>query len=153
VFISILPIENVARMISEVSTFMRPGTLLIHVTSIENPVAPNDINVEEVIKRGITFCHFHPHFRPESPLKITAFGQQITMGIQGTTSEKWQEWIKQQFIPFGATVHTLNPGEHDQITEISQLIHMITAFLIAIVLIAFPKSMVKKAMELGGWPF
>ncbi len=74
VFIVTLPIEGIASLFSRATSVMRPGTLLIHGTSVENPVCPHDIDTTGAVEKGITVCHCHFHFRPEPPLRRTLFG-------------------------------------------------------------------------------
>ena len=151
VFIVVLPIEDVSRLISEAASVMRQGTLLIHGTSIERPMV-NEIVPEEVLAKGIAFCHFHFQFRPEVPLSRTIFGQHISISIQGDGKMEWLKWILGQFEPFSPIIHRFNPGQHDQITAVSQLVHMIVAIAVAHVWDCLPKSTVRKAMEISGPP-
>ncbi len=151
IFVVTLPIEEVASLVAQAATFMRPRSLLIHGTSIERPVS-SKIQTGEVFARGITFCHLHFHFRPEVPLSRTLFGQHITISIQGVDATKWQSWILEQLEPSQPIIDYLEPGEHDQITSVSQVVHMIVALLVARTWRAFPTSVVRKAIDIGGPP-
>lgn len=151
IFIVTLPVEEVASLVARAASFMRPGSLLTHGTSIERPIS-GEIKTDEVLARGITFCHFHFHFRPEIPLSRTLFGQHITISIQGVDATKWQGWILGQLEPSQPIIDRLEPGEHDQITSVSQVVHMVVALLVAKTWGAFPKAVVRKAIDIGGPP-
>ena len=151
VFIVTLPIEEVGELIHQAISVMRPGTLLIHGTSVENPVT-NKINSGEVCSKKINFCHWHFQFRPEVPLANTLFGQHITVSGCGDDWEMWRKWLYKQFQPSQPFIHGLAIGEHDQITSVSQLFHMLTALIISKIWSNLPKSRVNMAIRICGPP-
>lgn len=152
VFIATLPIEEVASLIKETAAMMHPRTLLIHGTSIEQPSAPNQIDVDNVIERGITLSHLHFHFRPEIPLNRTLFGQNVSVSFQGDEQAKWSRWLETLIVPHGAIMSTLAPCEHDEITIVSQLIHMVIALVVGSVWSVLSQRKVTKGIEIGGPP-
>ena len=151
VFIVTLPIKEVGELIHQAVSVMRPGTLLIHGASVESPVT-NKINSDEVCSKKINFCHWHFQFRPEVPLANTLFGQHITVSGCGDAWEMWRKWLYKQFQPSQPFIHGLAIGEHDQITSVSQLFHMLTALIISKIWGNLPKSRVNMAMRICGPP-
>ncbi|MEK9151074.1 MAG: hypothetical protein AAB547_00395 [Patescibacteria group bacterium] len=152
VFIVTLPIENVASLFSRAVDVMRSGTLLIHGTSIENPAFPHDINTSHAVEKDITVCHCHFHFRPEIPLRRTLFGQNVSVSISGRDQGVWRNWLENELVPFQPLLHRLEPGEHDHITAVSQLMHMVVAFMIGTSWQQFPSQIVTKGINIGGPP-
>ncbi|OGZ70597.1 MAG: hypothetical protein A3F47_01495 [Candidatus Staskawiczbacteria bacterium RIFCSPHIGHO2_12_FULL_38_11] len=149
VFIVTRPIKEAGFLINKVASLMNPDTLLIHGTSIANLA---DLEVEKILSMGITFSHLHFHFRPERPLCQTLFGTHITISIQGGKHEEWRRWIIDQFEPYKPFIHWLNPGEHDEITTVSQLVHMLAAVIVSGIWGNFQKPIVQKAVIIGGPP-
>lgn len=150
-FIVTLPIENIASLVAEAARVMRPGTLLIHGTSVEQP--KNDpINIRQVTRRKISLCHCHFHFRPEVPLVRTMNGQSITLSLVGQGQAKWKEWFLNQLNPYGAIITWLKPGEHDEVTTVSQLTHMAIALIVSALWKSLPQLVVKSGFALGGPP-
>lgn len=152
VFIVTLPIKNVASLFSRAVDVMRSGTLLIHGTSIENPALPHDIKMTAAIDKGMTICHCHFHFRPEIPLRRTLFGQNVSVSASGRDQVTWKNWLEEELIPFQPLLHHLEPGEHDKITAVSQLMHMVVAFMIGTSWQQFPSQIVAKGIGIGGPP-
>lgn len=152
VFIVTLPIKDVASLFSCAADVMRSGTLLIHGTSIENPALPHDIKMTAAIDKGITTCHCHFHFRPEIPLRRTLFGQNVSISTSGKDKATWKNWLEKELVPFQPLLHHLEPGEHDKITAVSQLMHMVVAFMIGTSWQEFPSQIVTKGIGIGGPP-
>jgi len=151
VMIATLPIEEVAALIERASKNLRSGGLIVHGTSIENPLAPNSIDTNAVAERGQDLCHLHFHFRPEVPLRRTVFGQHVTVCWAGDGA-KWKPVIEAPLEVAGAFIHTLKPGEHDTITSISQLAHMTVAALIANLWSKAETETLKTGVQIGGPP-
>ena len=155
VFIVTLPIEGVAFLAAEAASVMRPKTLLIHGTSVEQPVHDR-IDIQKILAMDIALCHLHFHFRPEIPLSRTLFGQHITLSGYGDgvyVGGRWNAWIWEQFAPFRSIIHRLKEdGEHDELTAVSQLIHMVVAALVSETWNHFSLPIVQKAAEIGGPP-
>ncbi|MDO8566308.1 MAG: hypothetical protein Q7S04_03945 [Candidatus Moranbacteria bacterium] len=152
VFIVTLPIEGVATLFARAVSVMRPGTLLIHGTSIENPTAPHHIDTTLAIEKGITACHCHLHFKPEIPLARTLFGQNVSISIVGKNEKIWGDWLEHEFMPFQPLLHHLKPGEHDNITVVSQLVHTIVTAVIGAAWQKIPSQIVTKGIGIGGPP-
>lgn len=152
VFIVTLPIEEVGLLFSQAIDAMHPGTLLIHGTSIECPAHPHAIDTIDATKKGLTVCHCHFHFRPERPLRRTLFGQNVSLSFAGCDQEKWLAWIENEFSPFQPIMHHLVPEEHDRITSMSQLVHMVTACMIGSSWKALPPKTVLQGINIGGPP-
>lgn len=152
IFVVTLPIEEVAVLLAQTASWMRPGTLLIHGTSIQNPTGQR-IEVDQILARQITFCHFHFHFRPQSPLSRTLLGQRVSISIQESDGAKWREWVLKQFAPFHPIIDEFAFGtEHDRVTSASQLVHMVIALLVAGIWRTLPEKIIRKAIEIGGPP-
>ncbi len=152
VFVVTLPIEGVGRLMSEASSVMPPGSLLVHGTSVEKPVEPYSIPVSAAVARGITVSHLHFHFRPERPLRRTLYGQNVSVSTQGPEAAQWASWLDSSFTSFGPVVSRLEPGEHDQLTSISQLVHMAVSTIVARVWRHMPRQNVQQGIRLGGPP-
>ncbi|MDP3957291.1 MAG: hypothetical protein Q8Q10_02200 [bacterium] len=152
VFIVTLPIEGVAELFARAASVMQPDTLLIHGTSIENPKSPHHIDTAPAIKRGITTCHCHFHFRPEDPLVRTLFGQNVSISISGQDQKAWKTWLEDELVPFQPLLHHLEPGEHDSRTFISQLIHAVVTALIGAVWQKHLLPAVQQGIDIGGPP-
>lgn len=147
-----LPIEEVGGLIKRAAAVMQPGTLLVHGTSIEEPKEPGSIETRLAIERGLAVAHCHFHFRPAVPLQETLKGQSITISLSGHGAEDWQQWFSDLFEPYQPIIHWLEQGEHDQLTSISQLVHMIAAFLISSVWLQRDRSTVQRGIAIGGPP-
>lgn len=154
VFIVTLPIEGVAALFARAASVMRHGTLLVHGTSIENPIAPHNIDITQAAKKDITVSHTHFQFKPEIPLSRTLFGQTITISTTGRNQKLWRDWLVSEFAPFGPIIEHLEVGEHDDITTISQLGHAIATALFGFLWTHLPsRSAVIKGIHIGGPPF
>lgn len=153
VFVVTLPIEAVSELINRAATRMKSGSLLVHGTSIEYPKEPYQITAQKALTRGLTFGHCHFHFRPEAPLWQTLAGQNISLHLEGPAQTDWQVWLEQQLKPYGPIIHQLKANEHDQITSLSQLTHMVIAFLIASSWQENTKPLIQKSLSIGGPPY
>ncbi|GEM_PF-4998742 len=152
VFIVTLPIEEVSSLFRKACHVMRPGTLLAHGTSIENPVSPGEIKVAEAVENGITVSHCHFHFFPQSPLSRTLYGQTVTLSTFGPKKDEWNAWLESCLVPYQPILYYLRPDEHDHITTISQLIHMYVSLLVGIVWSDVPRQTLEKGLLIGGPP-
>lgn len=150
VFVFTLPISEVGSLVEEASACMRRGTLLVHGTSIANP-STGPIDGKSVVERGISFAHLHLHFRPQAPLAMTLFGQHVTLCYDG--DEQWKHWLEEEVLqPFKPVTHELAEGVHDAITRLSQVVHMIIAYLVSSVWWEHPPAEVVSGLEIGGPP-
>ncbi len=76
----------------------------------------------------------------------------MTIAIAGRDQESWKNWLEGELVPFQPFLHHLNPGEHDRITTISQLIHMVTAFMVGTAWQKIPSRLVNQGINIGGPP-
>lgn len=147
VFVAILPTEAVPEMLQLASEHMRPNTLLVHGTSIENP----GINPDRITGTGVGLCHLHLHFLPHKPLVRTLDGQPVSVSFYNATST-WQTWVIDQFRTTGARLYQFEPNQHDHITKVSQLIHMLVATTVFGVWNQLSPEEVQAGLLLGGPP-
>jgi len=127
VFVVTSPIGEVNELLKLAAENMRPGTLLVHGTSVEAPHGKRT-GREQILEKGVTLAHLHFHFRPESPLRETLRGQHITLKIEGEKSEHWEQWLKSRLVPYQPFIHELEDDEHDCTTTVSQVLHMALAY-------------------------
>ncbi len=151
VFVVVLPLESVSALLKHIVAIAKLNTLLVHGSSIEAPSL--DLDQDELLTKQLTVCHCHFHFRPEKPLCRTMFGQNITVSLQHDSEGIWQEWLEQQFLPFQPHWHQLDTGIHDQVTTISQLLHMIVSYLIATISTQTNPENFAIGLAVGGPPF
>ena len=147
-----VPISQIAKIAKLLANTMKRGSLIVSGGSVAQPVDPNAIDFDLFREKGITFALVHLMFRPIVPLSMTIFGENIALAIEGDDKIKWQEWIEEQFMPFGPIFHHLDRDEHDRMTTISQLFHMITAVLAAELWNATAETEVTLGARTGGFP-
>lgn len=150
-FIVTRPIRKVGALLEKAAQIMRPGSLLVHGTSVQSP-CEMDMDWDEITRAEVTICHFHFHFKPMKPLRNTLRGQHITLSISGANAGKWKDWLLDSFASGQAFIHEFEPNEHDKVTVISQLVHMITAFLVGSIWQEVPSSVLEKGLTIGGPP-
>lgn len=126
-----VPVSKIAEVAGELAGAMKRGSLIISGGSVAQPAAPKAIDFALIREKGIVFAHLHFMFRPEQPLRVTLFGENIALTIEGDETGRWRSWIENQLISFGPFLHQVDGAKHDRVTEISQLFHMITAVLAA----------------------
>ena len=151
-FIATLPIQEVFGLMEDAASVMQSGTLLVHGTSIANPAAPYQINVEPLCAHGVTVGHVHLQFRPEIPLAGTMRGQNVSTCFQGNKADYWKAEIEGILLGSQAVIHPFEPGEHDRVTSISQLVHMTVAATVANIWTQLSKDSVMKGIKIGGPP-
>lgn len=147
-----VPISQIANIAKVLVGAMKSGSLIISGGSVAEPADPNAIGFGLFKEKGITFAPLHLMFRPIVPLGMTIFGENIALAIEGDETGKWRDWIEEQFLPFGPIFHHLDRIEHDQMTTISQLFHMITAVLAAELWNATSGTVVTLGAKTGGFP-
>jgi len=128
VFVVTSPIGEVNELLKLAAENMRPGTLLVHGTSVEAPHGKRT-GREQILEKGVALAHLHFHFRPESPLRETLRGQHITLKIEGKEREHWRQWLENQFVPYQPFILELKDDEHESTTTVSQLLHMTEGFI------------------------
>ncbi len=147
VWIVTLPIEEVGRLLEQAASVMKPGSFLVHGTSVEN-VWP----CKNAVKPKVAMAHIHFHFRPEMPLKRTLLGQTITVSLEGPRSHKLYTWFRKAFEPYGPKIRLLPSGRHDRLTAVSQLIHMTVSIIVNRVWKRFGADEIAEGLEIGGPP-
>lgn len=152
VVVAILPLASIAELVKRISKQMRMGSLLIHSTSLENPAKPYDIDWKAVTNRDITVCHMHIHAKPVAPLARTLYGQHVSLSFQGINQGKWRHWLEGYLADSQAVIHHFKPGEHDQVTSVSQVIHMTIAAIVSEVWRHLPNDLVQIGARIGGPP-
>lgn len=154
VYVVVLPIEETGEILAKAVEVMQPGSLLMHGASVENPTIRGyfqPIQPELALVKGIAYAHLHPHFRPKN-LEESFRGHAVTVHLEGDPDGIWKEWISETFQPFHPSIYWLEEGQHDQLTSISQLIHMVVAVLVGLVWWETPESVVRDGLKIGGLP-
>jgi prephenate dehydrogenase len=151
VFIVTRPIREVAGLVNRAAAVMRRGTLLVSGSSVELPAGAETLDFQTLTVRNITFCHLHFHFRPERPLRQSLAGRQVSVCYWGDR-ERWSAWLEGLITGEGACLHTFNPGEHDTVTAVSQVMHMAVAAMVAQTWSELPPSAVRQGVAIGGPP-
>lgn len=151
VFVVILPLQYVPEVVERVVQLTPRNALVVHGSSVETLVTSDTITVAN--QKEITLCHCHFHFRPEAPLRRTLFGHNITAVFFGHNSREWERWLKNQFGRFGPKWIVLPVGEHDEVTEESQLNHMISAVVMGALRGNSTGEGFLRALDIGGPPF
>lgn len=153
IFVATLPLDEVPDLINQVASLAKTGSLIVNGSSIEQPRSSHKINHSLLTSKRITLCHCHFHFRPEIPLRRTLAGQSISVSFVNDVHNKWRKWVRAQFLEFAPQWHSLEEGEHDDLTVISQLTHMITCFIVGNLWTKADSRLVKIGTAIGGPPF
>ena len=109
-----VPIEKTVEVISKVAPRMRPGSLLMDVTSLKSE--PMKAMIKHA-PQGVEVIGTHPMFGPTMP---TLKGQTIILTPAAGQSESWLPKIRSLFESDGARIEVLNPEEHDEIMAVVQ---------------------------------
>jgi prephenate dehydrogenase len=105
-------IENTTEAIEEVAPHVRPGCLLMDLTSVK--VEPVDAMVEHA-QEGVDIIGTHPMFGPRvSSMEGLVF---IVTPVRG---EKWKTWLLEFLEEKKAKVYETTPEEHDMIMSVVQ---------------------------------
>ncbi|VVB63678.1 Prephenate dehydrogenase [uncultured archaeon] len=109
-----VPIEKTVEVIRKVAPRMRPGSLLMDVTSLKSE--PMEAMIEHA-PQGVEVIGTHPMFGPTMP---TLKGQTIILTPAAGRSEVWLPRIQSLFESDGARIEVLDPEEHDEIMAVVQ---------------------------------
>lgn len=109
-----VPINVTENVIKEVAPHVRPGSLLMDITSIKE--RPSKL-MNEFSKEGVFILPTHPMFGPETP----SFKRQVVILTPSEKEknpyfEKIHEFLENE----GAKVITVTPEEHDKIMGVVQ---------------------------------
>lgn len=115
-----VPIEHAEDMIRKAGEMMKPGSLLMDITSVKRGVVEVMDRVS-VKKRNVEMISAHPMFGPGTPdLK-----NKLVILIPVST-DHWLPVIRKIFEDEGAMIEILSAEEHDKIMAVTQgLIHFI----------------------------
>jgi prephenate dehydrogenase len=109
-----VPIEKTVEVIRQVAPRMRPGSLLMDVTSLKSePMRTMTSHAPQ----GVEVIGTHPMFGPTMP---TMKGQTIIMTPAVGRSETWLPRMRSLFESDGARIEVLDPEEHDEIMAVVQ---------------------------------
>ncbi|MGD0953257.1 MAG: prephenate dehydrogenase/arogenate dehydrogenase family protein [Methanotrichaceae archaeon] len=109
-----VPIEKTVEVIRKVAPRMRPGSLLMDVTSLKSE--PMKAMIRHA-HQGVEVIGTHPMFGPTMP---TLMGQIIILTPAVGRSETWLPRIRSLFESDGARIELLDPEEHDEIMAVVQ---------------------------------
>ena len=107
-------IEKTVEVIRQVAPLMRPGSLIMDVTSIKSePVRA----MKAYAPVGVEALGTHPMFGPSMP---SMRGQTIILTPVQDKTGRWLDEISSLFQSDGAHVEVLSPEEHDRIMAVVQ---------------------------------
>ncbi len=109
-----VPIKKTAEVIRDVAPNMRPGSLLMDVTSLKSEP------MEAMMKYaalGVEVLGTHPMFGPTMP---TIKGQTVILVPGPKRCEKWLSIMETMFRRDGANVEVLDAEKHDEIMAVVQ---------------------------------
>lgn len=109
-----VPIEKTVEVIRQVAHCMRPGSLLMDVTSLKSE--PMKAMIEHA-PQDVEVIGTHPMFGPTMP---TLEGQTIILTPAIGRSQNWLPKIRSLFESDGARIEVLDPEEHDEIMAVVQ---------------------------------
>lgn len=109
-----VPIERTVEVIRQVAPHMRPGSLLMDVTSLKSE--PMKAMIEHA-PQGVEVVGMHPMFGPTMP---TLKGQTIILTPAAGRTDTWLPRIRSLFESDGARIEVLGPEEHDEIMAVVQ---------------------------------
>ena len=109
-----VPIEKTVDVIHKVAPRMRPGSLLMDVTSLKSE--PMKAMIKHA-PQSVAVIGTHPMFGPTMP---TLKGQTIILTPAVGRSETWLPRIRSLFESDGASIEVLDPEEHDEIMAVVQ---------------------------------
>lgn len=109
-----VPIEKTVDVIRQVAPRMRPGSLIMDVTSVKSgPVRA----MKTYAPRGVEVLGTHPMFGPTMP---SLSGQTIILTPVEKKTGVWLERIRSLFEADGAKIEILEAEEHDEIMAVVQ---------------------------------
>jgi prephenate dehydrogenase len=109
-----VPIHKTTEVIRDVAPLMKPGSLLMDVTSIKSE--PMEAMLEHA-PEGVEVLGTHPMFGPTMP---SLEGQNIILTPAVGRCEYWLPVMRSLFQGDGARVEVLDPEEHDRIMAVVQ---------------------------------
>lgn len=109
-----VPIERTVEVIRHVAPHMRPGSLLMDVTSLKSE--PMKAMIENA-PQGVEVIGTHPMFGPTMP---TLKGQTMILTPAAGRTDTWLPMIRSLFESDGARIEVLDPEEHDEIMAVVQ---------------------------------
>lgn len=113
VLVSVI-IEKTVEVIKQVAPHMKPGSLLMDVTSLKSePVKA----MKTYAPKGVEVLGTHPMFGPTMP---TLRGQTIILTPAERKTGKWLPEIQSLFESDGAHIEILDADEHDEIMAVVQ---------------------------------
>ncbi|MFQ5815593.1 MAG: prephenate dehydrogenase, partial [Candidatus Hydrothermarchaeaceae archaeon] len=105
-------IENTMDVIKEVAPHVRPGCLLMDVTSVkQEPCAA----MEEFADKGVEIMGTHPMFGP----RVTSM-EGLTFILTPVRVKKWEGFVMDLLEKHGARVIVTTPEEHDRMMSVVQ---------------------------------
>ncbi len=111
-----VPIAKTADVIGQVAPFMKPGSLLMDVTSLKfEPMRAMAIHAPQ----GVEVIGTHPMFGPTMPAMK---GQTIILTPAAGRSKTWLPRLKSLFESDGARIEVLDPEEHDEMMAVIQVL-------------------------------
>lgn len=117
VVIVTVPIRSTLETIERLQPHLRENMLLLDFTSVKRQPVEKMLQVHKGAVLGL-----HPMFGPD----IASFAKQVIVRCDGRYPERYQ-WILQQMQIWGATIHSIDPTEHDKnMTYIQALRHFAT---------------------------
>lgn len=152
VFVATLPLKEIPEIIMRISENIGHGKLIVNCASIQQIKGIDNIPADLLLEREVTLCHLHFHFTPSIPLERSLFGKNVTVFFSGSVTRKWSQWLKDQFVAHGPFWHEIDVDEHDSLTDISQLNHMITTPMMGAVWSQNSQAHIEKALRIGGPP-
>jgi prephenate dehydrogenase len=109
-----VPIEKTVEVIRQVAPRMRPGSLLMDVTSLKSePMKAMTRHAPQAVE----IIGTHPMFGPTMP---TLNGQTVILTPAVGRSETWLPRMRSLFESDGARIEVLDPEEHDEIMAVVQ---------------------------------
>lgn len=109
-----VPIQETARVIEEIAPFMKPGSLLMDVTSLKR--GPMEAMLRWA-PQGVEVLGTHPMFGPTIP---TIRGQTVILVPAAGRCGSWLSPMEEIFREGGARVEILEAEEHDRIMAVVQ---------------------------------
>ncbi|MCJ7444096.1 MAG: prephenate dehydrogenase/arogenate dehydrogenase family protein [Methanotrichaceae archaeon] len=109
-----VPINKTSEMAKKVAPHMKPGSLIMDVTSLKSdPIRA----MTTYTPKGVEVLGTHPLFGPTMP---TMRGQTIILTPAGRKTGKWLHIIRSLFESDGAEIEILSAEEHDNIMAVVQ---------------------------------
>ena len=108
VFFSVLPIEEIAKIITEAGNAITPEHVILDNASVKSPFLHL---LRDCADRGCSVCSTHPNCRPDKPLE----GKDALIMEVGSNSEEARSIADRLFQSAGMVIKPISINEHDQI--------------------------------------